>query len=72
MGTKVDYMGAKAHIDREAQLVKRGRLTQQAVSNRQLLRRVMRYAGFRALRTEWWHFNYVSRATAKKYYKVIK
>ena len=32
----------------------------------------MRYAGFKPLRTEWWHFNYVSRATAKKYYKVIK
>ena len=32
----------------------------------------MRYAGFKALRTEWWHFNLVSRAVAKKYYKLIK
>ena len=32
----------------------------------------MAYAGFKPLRTEWWHFNYVSRAVAKKYYKVIK
>ena len=37
-----------------------------------LLREVMRYAGFKALRTEWWHFNLVSRAVAKKYYKPIK
>ena len=72
MGTKIDYMGSAAHIDREAALVSSGRISPQARKNRQLLREVMRYAGFRPLRTEWWHFNLVSRATAKKYYKVIK
>lgn len=72
MGTKIDYMGAAAHIDREQQLVSRGRISKRALANRRLLRQVMRYAGFKPLRTEWWHFNYVSRATAKKYYKVIK
>lgn len=72
MGTKIDYMGSAAHIDREAALVSSGRISTQARKNRQLLREVMRYAGFRPLRTEWWHFNLVSRATAKKYYKVIK
>lgn len=72
MGTKIDYMGKAAHIDNEAALVKSGRISRQALKNRQLLREVMRYAGFKALRTEWWHFNYISRATAKKYYKVIK
>lgn len=72
MGTKVDYMGAAAHIDHEAQLVATRRISKQALANRRLLREVMRYAGFRPLRTEWWHFNYCSRATAKRYYKVIK
>ncbi len=72
MGTKIDYMGAAAHIDREEALVKSGRISRQAQKNRQLLRQVMRYAGFRPLRTEWWHFNLISRATARKYYKVIK
>lgn len=72
MGTKIDYMGSAAHIDCEAALVSSGRISSQARKNRQLLREVMRYAGFRPLRTEWWHFNLVSRATAKKYYKVIK
>ena len=72
MGTKVDYMGAAAHIDREAWLVKTRRISAQAERNRRLLRQVMRYAGFKPLRTEWWHFNYKSRATAKKYYKVIR
>lgn len=72
MGTKIDYMGAAAHIDREEALVKAGRISRQAQKNRRLLREVMRYAGFKPLRTEWWHFNYISRAMAKKYYKVIR
>ena len=72
MGTKIDYMGSAAHIDKEDALVSSGRISRQAQKNRQLLRQVMRYAGFRSLRTEWWHFNLVSRATARKYYKVIK
>ena len=72
MGTKIDYMGSAAHIDKEDALVSQGRISRQAQENRRLLREVMRYAGFRPLRTEWWHFNFISRATAKKYYKVIK
>ena len=72
MGTKIDYMGAAAHIDKEASLVASWRISREAQANRRLLREVMAYAGFKPLRTEWWHFNYVSRAVAKKYYKVIK
>ena len=72
MGTKIDYMGAAAHIDKEASLVASGRISREAQANRRLLREVMTYAGFKPLRTEWWHFNYVSRAVAKKYYKVIE
>ena len=72
MGTKIDYMGPAAHLDREDALVKSGRISRRALENRRLLREVMRYAGFKPLRTEWWHFNLISRATAKKYYKVIK
>lgn len=72
MGTKIDYMGAAAHIDREEALVASGRISREAFANRRLLRQVMRHAGFTPLRTEWWHFNMVSRATAKKYYKVIE
>lgn len=71
MGTKVDYMGPCAHIDKEALLVQQRKITHQAKKNRELLRRVMTEAGFRPLRTEWWHFNRVSRPVAKKYYKPI-
>ena len=72
MGTKVDHMSKAAHTDNEDALVKAGRISRKALNNRRLLRRVMQTAGFKPLRTEWWHFNFISRATAKKYYKVIK
>ena len=71
MGTKIDYLGKLAHIDNEAEMVKQGKLTPEARSNRELLRRVMRQAGFKALRTEWWHFNFITRAEAKAHYKPI-
>ena len=72
MGTKIDHLGTAAHIDNEAQLVTKGIISRKAQQNRQLLRQVMRYAGFKPLRTEWWHFNFKSRAEAKRLYKVIK
>lgn len=71
MGTKIDHLGKEAHIDQEAGMVKRGQLSHQALRNRQLLRSVMRQAGFKALRTEWWHFNFITRAQAKAHYKPI-
>lgn len=71
MGTVVDALTPLSHIDNEAALVKAGRLTPEARRNRELLRRVMREAGFRALRSEWWHFNYTTRANARANYKVI-
>lgn len=71
MGTLVDALTPLSHIDKEAALVKAGRLTSEAVRNRELLRRVMREAGFRSLRSEWWHFNLTTRADARANYRVI-
>lgn len=71
MGTIIDYLGPLAHIDKEAAAVTRKQLTPEAKRNRELLRSVMRQAGFKALRTEWWHFNYISRAEARAHYQVI-
>jgi zinc D-Ala-D-Ala dipeptidase len=71
MGTKVDYMGYAAHTSRERQMLKSGRITRQEFKNRRLLRSVMKAAGFRVLPTEWWHFNYCSRAVARRHYHVI-
>lgn len=71
MGTPVDHLGREAHITEEAQLVAQGKISAQERENRLLLRRVMQEAGFRALPSEWWHFNRVSRQTAKEKYQVI-
>lgn len=72
MGTKVDFLGSYAHIDDEAGLVNRHIISKEAKQNRELLRKVMSEAGFKPLRTEWWHFNLVSRAEAKAHYKAVK
>lgn len=69
MGTCVDHLGPESNIDRESELVARGVITEESRRNRQLLRRVMRSAGFHTLRTEWWHFNLRSRADARARYK---
>ena len=72
MGTLVDHMSILSHIDIEEQLVAKGRITREAQRNRQLLREVMQYAGYKSLRTEWWHFNFKSRAEARKNFQVIR
>lgn len=72
MGTKVDNMNYLSHIDREDELLAKGKLSREAYDNRRLLRQVMEYAGWKSLRTEWWHFNLRSRAQAKKYFKVVR
>ena len=48
-----------------------GKISEAERQNRILLRRVMKEAGFRALPSEWWHFNFCSRDVARQKYKVI-
>ncbi len=72
MGTSFDFFGSAAGINKETELVQRGVLTKQQVANRELLRKVMRHAGFLTIRGEWWHFNAVPLIEARKLYKVIE
>lgn len=71
MGTRVDHLGMEAHITQEGELVRNGKMTEAERCNRILLRKVMKEAGFRALLSEWWHFNYCSRDVARQRYQVI-
>lgn len=71
MGTKVDHLGIEAHITQESELVRNGKMTEAERQNRLLLRKVMKAAGFRALPSEWWHFNKCSREEARKKYRLI-
>lgn len=72
MGVKIDNMTSLSHIDNEDELLRQGKISKEAYDNRRLLREVMRYAGFKALRTEWWHFNIRKRVQAKRYFKVVR
>lgn len=71
MGTKYDFFGELAYPKKEAYFLKIKRLNQQQITNRQLLRSVMRAAGYMPIDYEWWHFNAVSRRTAKASYQII-
>lgn len=71
MGSPVDYFGDEARPDREDMLLEQGRISPSALENRRLLRRVMQEAGFRPLRSEWWHFNLMNREEAREKLIVI-
>lgn len=71
MGTKVDHFGIEAHITGEGELVRQGKMSKEEQQNRVLLRQVMKEAGFRALPSEWWHFNLYSREVARRKYPLI-
>lgn len=71
MGTPVDHLGKEANIDREKQMVMEGVISETERQNRLLLRRVMTAAGFTPLRTEWWHFNLVSKRQAQSSYRLL-
>lgn len=71
MGTAYDHLGPEANTDREEELVRTGKISREEADNRLLLRKVMREAGFRTVKSEWWHFNMCSRDEAVKKYALI-
>lgn len=72
MGTPYDFMGELAYPRKENDLIQEGKLTIRQSANRDLLRKVMKNAGFSSISTEWWHFNYCSREEAKKRFALVK
>ncbi len=51
MGTPYDFFGKEAHYDYT-------QLPAAVLANRRLLRETLEAAGFKGIRTEWWHFSY--------------
>ena len=51
MGTDFDFFGKRAHQDNVG-------LPKDILENRKLLRNIMALAGFKSIRTEWWHYYY--------------
>jgi len=72
MGTSYDYFGELAYPRKEAIMLAQGKLTNQQILNRQLLRKVMFKAGFFNIQTEWWHFNSCTLKKASTRYKLIQ
>ena len=75
MGVAVDHLFSESNIDREAELVREGRISAEAKANRELLRYVMTRAGYQPLRSEYWHFNfkgYRREELRKNGYKAIE
>lgn len=71
MGTKYDYFGDLAYPRLENKMLLEGKLTETQISNRLLLRNVMKKFSFESINSEWWHFNFYSRAKAKEHYTII-
>ncbi len=71
MGAGYDDIRKIAYPTLEQEFLAKGELTEKHISNRELLRKVMKSQGFRPLETEWWHFNACSRPQGKAKYKVL-
>ena len=72
MGTPFDFFGYPAYPDREAQMLREGKITQEHVNNREILRKVMKHGGFTGIGSEWWHFNAFSRKEAAERFGLVK
>jgi D-alanyl-D-alanine dipeptidase len=72
MGTPFDFFGYPAYPDREKQMLREGKINQEHVKNREILRKVMKYGGFTGIGSEWWHFNAFSRKEAAEKYGIVK
>lgn len=71
MGTPFDFFGDLAQPRYETKFKANNKLTNTQLNNRQLLRTVMKAAGFNMIMTEWWHFEAGSHETIKAKYKII-
>ncbi len=72
MGAGFDDIRKIAYPSMERRYLQTGELTQLHIDNRNILRGVMRKAGFSGIDTEWWHFNACSRQAAKAKYKIME
>ena len=72
MGTPIDYLGRAAHVRDETALLREKRLTTRHIQNRKILREAMAAGGYKVLATEWWHFNFKTRAQARAHYTPIR
>lgn len=71
MGTGFDDMTDLSHPALEEGFLAAGKLTEQQVANRRLLRDAMLGAGFVGINTEWWHFDCGDRELVRATYRRV-
>jgi D-alanyl-D-alanine dipeptidase len=71
MGTIFDHFGELAEPQKEKELLSSGKLKEEQVKNRILLRDPMEKAGFRVRPNEWWHFDAFDLETAKRKFQLF-
>lgn len=71
MGADFDSFERCAGAVGEAEALESGRLTQSQIDNRNLLRNIMKRAGWVMLPSEWWHFNAFTRTYTKENYPLF-
>lgn len=71
MGTPFDFFGPEAQPRFQESLLREGKLSALQLSNRNLLKKVMKKAGFRSIQTEWWHFEAFEKNYVRSVFKII-
>ncbi len=72
MGTPFDDFTELAQPQLEQRFLKSGKLTEQQIQNRLLLRKVMEDAGFIQLPVEWWHYDALPKTELKSRYNIVE
>ena len=72
MGTGFDNFTPLAQPKRETENLQAGKLTQEQLDHRLILRKVMKQAGFLQLPIEWWHYDALLKKELKEHYKIVE
>lgn len=72
MGTEFDDLSPLAEPRREEEFLKEGKLSEEHVKNRRLLRSLMEEAGFLSIPHEWWHFDALPPAEVRSGFKLVE
>ncbi|RJQ68993.1 MAG: peptidase M15D vanX D-ala-D-ala dipeptidase [Desulfobacteraceae bacterium] len=71
MGTAIDFFGPLAQPSLEVKFLQEGKLSEQHIQNRLIMRTAMRDAGWHVLTIEWWHFDAFPRDYTRRKYSMI-
>jgi len=72
MGTGFDDFSPLSRPDQERKNREAGKLTQEQLDHRLLLRRIMSQAGFVQLPIEWWHYDALTKEEVRGHYKIVE